>query len=143
MGNDWSILEDNGRLTLEKVNSNFIIIEAKHFDKIAENLPLEEEKDVYHKKFIDITDRIERTIRSQGEKSRRIYISWVDTPESDLHCITLVHFLLRPGERTMNVYMRSLSTKKLPGDFGFFCRVAKMYKIDKIQIMVGSLHTYL
>ena len=127
--------------TRECTVKNFIVLDRYKIEKISRNELLSDEMEEYEDKERCIDLKVNQYFNNKA--SRRIYVTWMDDGGRFLNCISLVHLLLSRQKNTMNVYLRSIDAKRLKSDLTFLCRMAIKYNIDILQVMIGSLHSYI
>ena len=137
----FSIVEVGKKLTLESVDGNFFTIPSELFNRLSKVEPLDDEQDNYLEKVDDLWKKVAEF--GSDKTNRRIYRSWQTDAKTNLHCITLIQLLMGREKNVMNAYLRSSDIKRFPSDLALLCRLAIGYKVDELQVMVGSFHVYL
>lgn len=123
--------------TLEQVGVN-LIFDSHEIPILAQNPVANHNEEIYYSAIqSEIHDTYGSITDSDGNLSRQIIYTGRE-------CITTIQMLMnRDNGNTMLVYMRSSNANILSSDIGFLCRLALTYNIDRVKILIGSLHVIL
>ena len=137
----FDILRNNlDKLYLEEVDNDLISIDSSYFDELGGADILEDEALEYSEKERDFNIKVQEAFLVDGISSRRAYKVWDSYPNTNYHCISLMHLINRSKSVILNVYMRSSNMKCFKSDLGFLCRISKKYNVTTLKIFIGSFH---